>query len=301
MGDGESNWLAVAGNFGKEIAQLPPALFNRLSWMFCPEKLTTSYQNEAISKATRQYLEDAFPKYIQHIASLSPDQNPALVVRAVSMETEQIVSKQKNREHIAKNAIIELEDIIETGLPEKEPSKEFKDTFFRYAENISTEEAQKLWGKLLAGEIRNPGSFCPMTMSILSKMSIEHAEIFRTLCHCTPDDDPFTYVYFNSENKLIPNGYAASILESYGLIKMDGYIYRDEDMTLSYGKYKIIIKSIKNKKIVTDVCTPFAYELRQLVTIDSNLIDKIFPEIVKNLRTQRHLDIEIINGPEGVS
>lgn len=53
--------------------------------------------------------------------------------------------------------------------------------FFEDAGNISDEEIQELWAKVLAGEIKQPGSFSLRTLDVLKNLSKSEAEIIQVL------------------------------------------------------------------------------------------------------------------------
>lgn len=53
--------------------------------------------------------------------------------------------------------------------------------FFEDAGNISDDQIQELWAKVLAGEIKQPGSFSLRTLDVLKNLSKTEAEIFRVI------------------------------------------------------------------------------------------------------------------------
>lgn len=60
--------------------------------------------------------------------------------------------------------------------------------FFNIVEDISDEEMQNLWAKILAGEIKQPKSFSLRTLEILRNLSKEEAEAFiRNAPYCFGD------------------------------------------------------------------------------------------------------------------
>lgn len=54
--------------------------------------------------------------------------------------------------------------------------------FERYAEEASSERMQKLWSRVLAGEIRRKGSFSMRTLRFLSEFSQSDARLFAQFC-----------------------------------------------------------------------------------------------------------------------
>lgn len=60
--------------------------------------------------------------------------------------------------------------------------------FERYAEDASTERMQKLWGRVLSGEVRAPGKYSMRTLRFLSEFSQADALGFSALCQNTFGD-----------------------------------------------------------------------------------------------------------------
>lgn len=60
-------------------------------------------------------------------------------------------------------------------------SDEFLDRVERYAEDASTEELQERWGRVLAGEIRKPGTFNPKVLRTVDELNSEDAILFESI------------------------------------------------------------------------------------------------------------------------
>lgn len=63
------------------------------------------------------------------------------------------------------------------------------DSFVAGAEQAYDEDVQRLWGKLLAGEMENPGAYSKRAMTTLRDMSSREAELFERLCSFTVEID----------------------------------------------------------------------------------------------------------------
>lgn len=110
----------------------------------------------------------------------SASTNDDVLYRAVDRFISEQGIKQANREKIAAGALSYLESYSEA--PKNEgPSKDWTTKFSRYCEDDSNEEAQKIWSKLLANEIRKPGSFSVKSLSLLSEMDTETAVMFSKI------------------------------------------------------------------------------------------------------------------------
>ena len=67
-------------------------------------------------------------------------------------------------------------------VPNREPDHDWTARFFNYIQDVSSEEMQLLWAKVLAGQIEQPGSVSIRALSILRNMDQPTAEIFQVLC-----------------------------------------------------------------------------------------------------------------------
>jgi hypothetical protein len=115
--------------------------------------------------------------------------NPLIVDRAVDVLVKAAYRKQANREQVG---LAMIEDLRSQADPPPEPSAKTADTpvidddwlnvFERYAEDASSERMQKLWGRVLAGEIRAPGRYSLRTLRFLSEFSQADALAFSNFC-----------------------------------------------------------------------------------------------------------------------
>jgi hypothetical protein len=89
------------------------------------------------------------------------------------------VAKQINREAVAFEAAADLKE----APPEADLAvdEEFLARFNTYAENATTEQMQKLFGRVLAGEIRTPGTFSLATLHTLSMIDQRVAKVVETV------------------------------------------------------------------------------------------------------------------------
>jgi Protein of unknown function (DUF2806) len=95
--------------------------------------------------------------------------------------TEEERRKLENRAAVTKAA---LEDIDANPTAPDAPTEiddDWLNFFVRVSEEKSSEELQQLFGKILAGEIRRPGSFSLRTVQLMSTISKRDAEALSTL------------------------------------------------------------------------------------------------------------------------
>lgn len=144
-------------------------------------------------------------------------------MRASERFYNQEIRRQRNIENITKKAVDALPERVS-----KEPlDEDWVYQFFQHCQDIGNDEMQSLWGRLLAGEVTNPGSFSLRTLRLVKEISKEDAHLFTKLC---------TFVWKDEEQKLFPvildiynehisetglNFSSLLHLDSLGLIKLE--------------------------------------------------------------------------------
>ncbi|MCY4301784.1 MAG: DUF2806 domain-containing protein [Aestuariivita sp.] len=138
------------------------------------------------------------------------------------MNNEITISKLRsieNRLHILNNALKELKE--NPGSDKSETKSEFKkispdwfNYFEGYAEKATTEYVRSQWGKILAGEIRQPGSFSLLTLRILAELDQRTAEWFK---------EEVRFRITNSDI-LLPEKYGSELLIRMNALEQNGLL-----------------------------------------------------------------------------
>lgn len=102
-----------------------------------------------------------------------------LARRAMLRNLMQEMSKQQNIENVVSYARDILEH--EQEVSQEPVSQTWLSNFFESAGYVEEEDLQKIWGKLLAGEIKGPGSYSLRTLSALRNMTSKEAKIFQKI------------------------------------------------------------------------------------------------------------------------
>lgn len=132
--------------------------------------------------------------------------------------------KQEHVENIIENAI----PLIDSDAAPENIDPDWLFLFIEKAKNISSENMQLLWAKVLAGETNAAGSFSKRTIYFLSTIDREDADIFTELCCYTIVADTLYPIifYLNEENNPSKSKGIAfeslSHLDDIGLIKFTG-------------------------------------------------------------------------------
>ena len=111
--------------------------------------------------------------------SISSSDVNDLINRAQNRFLFQQLKKQQNIESAIEIAYKELEN--EDTVSDVPVDDNWISSFFDFVANISDEQMQQIWGKLLAGEISNPGSFSIRTLDVLRKLNQREAMLFEKI------------------------------------------------------------------------------------------------------------------------
>lgn len=116
-------------------------------------------------------------------------------------------------------------------MPHDDPTANYDfDWFMRFYEavgNVSDEEMQRVWAKILAGEVNKPGSFSLETLDVVRNLSKQDAELFTKICkHCIQASSFGLYLprYDNYLEKCGITYSEVLRLDEIGLINSSGFI-----------------------------------------------------------------------------
>lgn len=182
-----------------------------------------------------------------------------LVTRAQTRFLFQEMKKQQNIESVVSNAYVELDDIDNVSdIPVEE---DWISEFFDCVANVSAEKMQILWGKLLAGEVKKPGSFSLRTLEILKRLSLQEANSFKEIApfilQCKGDSEGTYIDYF-----LMPDT-RGILLEKYGipfskivLLSEAGLVSENSQINIGFNikvNHSEVIKGLNNSIKITNL------------------------------------------------
>jgi hypothetical protein len=118
------------------------------------------------------------------------EETPLLLTRVRERTAYQEAKRQLNVEQVALEAANELRGQQASAEPVDE---DWVARFFEGAKDVSSEEMQKLWAKILAGEVVRPGSFSLRCIEAVRNVSREEARLFESLSPYIIADRFFLY------------------------------------------------------------------------------------------------------------
>jgi hypothetical protein len=86
--------------------------------------------------------------------------------------------RQLNVEQVAAFAADELRDCPDAQVSDAPVDEDWTARFFESVKDVSADDMQKLWAKILAGEVKQPGSFSLRCLDTLRNLSRAEAELF---------------------------------------------------------------------------------------------------------------------------
>lgn len=165
--------------------------------------------------------------------------NLSLEERTQSRVSFQEQKKQINLEKVIAVAAEELKN--EQTVTDEALDEDWITRFFKNAADISDEEMQSLWGKILAGEIKQPKTYSLRTLELVKNLTKEETQLFEKVAHFAIEYGYNRYYLFQSRIPSLADydihfGREISPLIDIGLIKTS-------DITLTFDE-----KSASEKK-----------------------------------------------------
>ena len=176
--------------------------------------------------------------------------------------------RQKNIHAVTALAAAALDG---SDVPDHEPDHDWTARFFNEIQDVSSEQMQELWAKVLAGEVERPGNTSIRTLSILRNLDQTTARLFGRLSSAClsirPDGDQFW------DSRVCSLGGAAgdNALRAYGLdfdclniLNEHGLIISDYN---SWFDYNVSITSWPSERDAAMMCVPFRFQGRYWVLV----------------------------------
>ena len=195
------------------------------------------------------------------------------------------VEEQYARERVGLYSLQTLaEQEGEIPLESSNTSKTWTSIFWNYAKDVRDEEAFAYWGKLLANEIRSPGSISIKTLDILRTFDSKNAENFSKIA-------PFILADFIPETDFEfcnVSVYDFYILESFGLFFSGKNLSATGETLIRQNKHYTITcpSAFKIKNLPATGVTPSGIDLLNLhnITREESLMGaKYFAEKMQKL------------------
>lgn len=159
-------------------------------------------------------------------------QKPILITPSLEERTQdrlnfQEAKKQLNIENVTAFAVEELKN--EQPVTDEPLDEDWTTRFFKIAEEVSNEEMQALWGKILAGEIKQPKSYSLRTLELIRNLSKSEADTFMKVANFAIKSGGKNYLFKGNDDKAMNEKYNISymdiaLLTEIGLIQPGDFV-----------------------------------------------------------------------------
>ncbi len=157
-------------------------------------------------------------------------QEAVIADRIKLKESYQGIIKQLNIENVTAIAAEELKN--ENEISDEPVNQDWANRFFNIVGDVSDEEMQTLWGRILAGEVKQPNSYSLRTLELLRNLSKTEAETFINISKLAIGHNTFKVIFKGDDE----------VYKDYGLYYLDfaamveiGILQPSDFTTLSIG------------------------------------------------------------------
>ena len=203
------------------------------------------------------------------------------IAKASEKFASKVVKEQLNLDQIVLNAANNLaqEDYS------KEPSEPIKETkeisddwlneFENYAKLKSSEDMKLVFGKILSGEIKSPGSYSIRTLRLVSQLDNQAARIFQNLCSVAISLDIGTGIAYDARVVVLTGSAGSNSLSKYGLSFDNLNILQEYGLIISdYNSYFPYSPCVVNQSNQLAVGMRLGNKLFGLLPVDREKYDK---------------------------
>lgn len=228
----------------------------------------------------------------EKIAIYSPKDKPAEIQQPILISPQleertqerigyQEAKKQLNIENVTAYAAEELKD--EEPITDEPLDEDWTTRFFRIVEDISNEEMQALWGKILAGELKQPKSYSLRTLELIRNLSKREADVFMKVANFAIKKGNANFLFKGKDEKILKEKFSinysdTALLTEIGLMQPGTFVNyqffpqtNDSEHIFTSGNIMIQVKIKANTAQINmpvDVFSTAGNELLKLIKSD---------------------------------
>ena len=236
------------------------------------------------------------------------------IILRKEIESRLTFQEQKRQNNIGAVVGLAASELDDKEVQNHEVDHDWVARFFSDVQDVTSEHMQRIWAKILSGEVETPGRTSLHTLSILKNMTQRDAKLFE-------DVSRFVFNDFILNEKLhtiripgFPDYSKFLILESYGLLHAAGNLNKNIDVKseeyVFFTKnmaYQIFKEDNTSSELVIPAF-PLSHQGRELYSIVGSIIDDNYLSeiacflrddnfILKCAEIQQHFGSHVIVGP----
>lgn len=194
--------------------------------------------------------------------------------------------RQNNVENISSVAAIELAEV--DNVPEEKPDEDWISRFFNFAQDVSSEQMQDLWGRILAGEIKKPGTYSLRTLDFIRNITKSDASLLEHIGKLATTWGGATFLSVHDkqwiqQNREIYPGHHFEISELGAMYPTDLTlrIFRDESIQQEIFTSGSLMLLVKRGNVTSEIKLPvwkFTSVGRELIELIPSANDEEYLE-----------------------
>lgn len=131
-----------------------------------------------------------------------------------------IFQEEKRQSNIQSVLLSAAEELGEKSVEQTEIDHDWTARFFADVMDVSSVEMQRIWGKILAGEVESPGQTSLKTLSILKQLSQREAQLFQNAAKFITQDFILNDSMYTKDIPEFPTDPEFMLLSHYGLVQI---------------------------------------------------------------------------------
>ncbi|MBE9487684.1 MAG: DUF2806 domain-containing protein, partial [Bacteroidetes bacterium] len=162
------------------------------------------------------------------------------------------LKRQKNIDDVVEIATLQFK--TDEPISEEPVNEDWTTRFFNIVEDISDNEMKNLWGRILAGEVKQPKSYSLRTLELLRNLSKEEANLFVKIAPFVLKSTGDYYIYNNQKTDNLLK-YGISYTNIAKLIEI-GLIQPEFSIKMNFKSYEKSEKEIDiiYNNIIIKIC-----------------------------------------------
>jgi hypothetical protein len=272
---------------GKPIEKLIDVISKGIGTIYRPK----ATRKDAEAKAYEiEIIERAKSKALAEGKEIDADSLDRMQERILHKETK----RQKNIDNISQIAAEQLGH--EQTVSEEPVDEDWTARFFNIVEDVSDDEMQQLWGRILAGEVKQPKSYSLRTLELLKNFSKHEAEVFSRASNFVISSHNSPFLFKGQNNEVLDKHNLTFedrlLLTEIGLLQAENNISRPlkqniEDSIIYFESSRYIIKVSKKANTPEN-----RIEILRFTKIGEELLKLLTPKAVDNYIKDFCLQIE---------
>lgn len=187
----------VAGHAAKVLNNAIHAIESGCGSAWAPlAKVLHAKANQKVLSIRAQTLIDLEKKRqeLNALANLKPDHQKTVVSTALDQLIEGAIVKQFNREKVVEELVSDLVSDPPKTDADKEIDDDWLTKYWGFAEQVGKPQVQRFYARLLASEVRAPGTISYLTLGTLSALDPRIAQLFQHFCNLSIDTGSDVFV-----------------------------------------------------------------------------------------------------------